>query len=87
MSNTTKCHEVAEGMRLHNPPHPGKVVVEMCLKENDLSVTEAAEALGVARKTLSELLNGRSSLSMEMAIRLSKVFGGEPATWLGLQMD
>jgi antitoxin HigA-1 len=87
MSNTTKVYEVAKGKRLHNPPHPGKVIAEMCLKENNLSVTDAADALGVARKTLSELLNGHSSLSIEMAIRLSKVFGGETATWLGVQMD
>ena len=89
MSSTIKkkIYAVAEGTRLHEPPHPGKVVLEMCLKAKNLTVTEAADALGIARKTLSELVNGRSSLSMEMAVRLSKVFGGEPATWLGVQMD
>ena len=55
-------------MRMHNPPHPGEVLRELCLEPLGLSVTAAAEALGVARKTLSAILNGRSGISPEMAI-------------------
>ena len=74
-------------MRMHNPPHPGELVREECLVPLGLSVTAAARALGVTRKTLSELINGRSGISPEMAIRLTKAFGGAPETWLGIQME
>ena len=74
-------------MRMHNPPHPGEMVREECLVPLGLSVTAAARALGVTRKALSELINGHSGVSPEMAIRLSKAFGSEPATWLGMQME
>lgn len=73
-------------MRMHNPPHPGEVIRELCLAPLELSVTKAAEGLGVTRKTLSSLLNGRSGISPEMAIRLSKAFGGSPESWLSQQM-
>ncbi|HIJ85564.1 MAG: transcriptional regulator [Magnetococcales bacterium] len=73
-------------MRMHNPPHPGEVIRELCLTPLKLSVTKAAEGLGVTRKTLSSLLNGRSGISPEMAIRLSKAFGGSPESWLSQQM-
>jgi len=65
-------------MRMHNPPHPGEIIREFCVEPLDLTVTEAAEALGVTRKTLSTLLNGRAGISPEMALRLSKVFGRTP---------
>jgi addiction module HigA family antidote len=74
-------------MRMHNPPHPGELVREDCLKPLGLTVTAAARALGVTRKALSELINGHSGISPEMAIRLSKAFGGSPETWLGMQME
>ena len=74
-------------MRMHNPPHPGELVREDCLEPLGLTVTAAARALGVTRKTLSELINGRSGISPEMAIRLTKAFGGAPETWLGMQME
>lgn len=74
-------------MRMHNPPHPGELVREECLAPLDLTVTAAAAALGVTRKALSELLNGHSGVSPEMAIRLTKAFGGAPETWLGMQME
>lgn len=74
-------------MRMHNPPHPGELVREDCLAPLGLTVTAAAGALGVTRKALSELLNGHSGISPEMAIRLSKAFGGTPETWLGMQME
>lgn len=62
-------------MRRHNPPHPGEVLKELCLEPIGLSVTEAADALGVSRKALSSILNGRAGISPEMAIRLSMAFG------------
>lgn len=74
-------------MPMKNPPHPGEVIRELCLRPLDLSVTAAAEGLGVTRKTLSELLNGHSGISPEMAIRLSKGFGGSPESWLRQQMQ
>jgi len=72
---------------MHNPPHPGEIIRELCIEPLDLTVTETAEALGVARKTLSTLLNGRAGISPEMALRLSKVFGRTPEGWLRLQLQ
>ena len=74
-------------MRMHNPPHPGEVLRELCLEPLGLSVTAAAEALGVARKTLSAVLNGRSGISPEMAIRLGKAFDTPPESWLNQQVQ
>ena len=74
-------------MKMHNPPHPGEVLRELCLEPLGLTVTQAAEALGVSRKTLSSLLNGRSGISPEMAIRLSKAFGTSAESWLNQQMQ
>ncbi|MEX1204145.1 MAG: HigA family addiction module antitoxin [Dongiaceae bacterium] len=72
---------------MHNPPHPGEVIRELCLEPLDLTVTAAAKGLGVSRKALSELLNGHSGISPVMAIRLSKAFGGTPESWLRQQMQ
>jgi len=69
-------------MAMFNPPHPGETIRELCLKPLGLTVTDAAKGLGVSRKTLSSLLNGRFGISPEMAIRLSKAFGGSPESWL-----
>ena len=74
-------------MKMHNPPHPGEILRDQCLEPLGLTVTAAAKSLGVTRKALSELLNGHSGVSPEMAIRLSKAFGGTPETWLRLQMQ
>lgn len=74
-------------MRMHNPPHPAEIIREFCVEPLDLTVTKAAEALGVTRKTLSTLLNGRAGISPEMALRLSKVFGQTPEGWLRLQLQ
>jgi antitoxin HigA-1 len=74
-------------MPMLNPLHPGEIVREECLKPLGLSVTAAAKALGVSRKALSELVNERSGISAMMALRLTKAFGGEPETWLGVQLD
>lgn len=70
---------------MYNPPHPGEVIRELCLDPLGLSVTEAAEALGVSRKTLSAILNGRAGLSPEMAIRLSIAFDTTAESWLNQQ--
>lgn len=73
-------------MQMHDPPHPGAVVRRQCLEPLNLTVTDAARGLGVSRNTLSMLLNGRLGISPEMAIRLSKGFGGSPESWLQQQM-
>ena len=70
---------------MHNPPHPGEIIRELCLEPLGLSVTEAAEGLGVSRKTLSSILNGRAGISPEMAIRLSIAFDTSPESWLNQQ--
>lgn len=72
-------------MEMHNPPHPGEVVRELCLEPLDLSVTEAAKGLGVSRKTLSAILNGHAGISPEMALRLSIAFDTSPESWLNQQ--
>ena len=61
-------------MRMHNPPHPGEIIKSLCLEPHGLTVTAAAKGLGVSRKTLSAILNGRAGISPEMAIRLSIAF-------------
>ena len=71
---------------MHNPPHPRGIVKRQCLEPLGLAVTRAAEGLGVTRQALSELVNERAGISVEMAIRLSKAFGSTPETWLGMQM-
>jgi len=70
---------------MRNPPHPGLSVRLDCLEPLELTVTEAALRLRVGRKQLSELVNGRSGISPEMAIRLDKAFGGGADTWYRLQ--
>lgn len=71
---------------MQNPPHPGGIVRRQCLVPLGLSVTAAAAGLGVTRQALSELVNEKAGISVEMAIRLSKAFGSSPETWLGMQM-
>jgi len=72
-------------MTMRNPPHPGEIIRDLCIKPLGLTVTQAAEGLGVSRKTLSLLLNGRAGISPEMAVRLSQAFGRSPESWLQLQ--
>jgi len=72
-------------MKMHNPPHPGEVLNELCLKPLNISVTEAAERLGVTRKTISKIINGHGSITPEMALRLEIVFGSTAQTWLNMQ--
>ncbi|HEX7728893.1 MAG TPA: HigA family addiction module antitoxin [Terracidiphilus sp.] len=70
---------------MKNPPHPGRVVLMECIEPLGLTITQAAQALGVTRTTLSELVNGKRGISPEMAVRLSQVFGGSAASWLTQQ--
>lgn len=72
-------------MRMHNPPHPGEIIRSLCLEPLNLTVTEAAEALGVSRKTLSAIINGRAAISPEMAVRLSIAFNTSSDSWLNQQ--
>jgi addiction module HigA family antidote len=72
-------------MKMHNPPHPGEIIRKLCLEPLGLTVTRAAKGLGLSRKTLSQLLNGKAGVSPEMAIRLGKAFGGSPESWLQQQ--
>ena len=74
-------------MLMHNPPHPGKVLRGLCLEPLNLSVTDAAAALGVSRKTLSAILNGRAGISPEMAVRLSIAFKTSAESWLNQQVQ
>lgn len=73
-------------MPMHDPCHPGEIVKHECLDALGLSVTRAAKGLGVTRQALSDLVNGKSGVSVDMAIRLSKAFGSTPETWLRMQM-
>jgi len=72
-------------MPMKDPPHPGLTVRHDCLEPLGLTVTEAARKLGVSRRQLSDLVNGRAGISPEMAIRLGKAFGNGPEIWLRLQ--
>lgn len=74
-------------MPMKNPPHPGEIIRDLYVEPLGLTVTEAAIGLGVARKTLSLLLNGHASISPEMAVRLSLAFGRTAESWLLLQMQ
>lgn len=74
-------------MLMHNPPHPGEVLRQLCLEPLGLNVTEAAKGLGVSRKTLSAIVNGRAGVSPEMAVRLSLAFGTTSESWLNQQVQ
>ena len=74
-------------MTMKNPPHPGLTVRHECLEPLGLTVTEGAKVLGVTRQALNNLVNGKSGISPEMAIRLSRAFGSSAETWLGMQLD
>lgn len=74
-------------MTMKNPPHPGLSFLRDCLEPLGLTVTAGANVLGMTRQALNNLVNGKSGISPEMAIRLSKAFGSSPETWLGMQLD
>lgn len=76
-----------KALQMHQPPHPGEILRELCLVPLGLSVTDAAESLGVSRNTLSAILNGRAGISPEMAIRLSIAFNTTAESWLRQQMQ
>ena len=72
-------------MPMKNPPHPGRSIKDACLDPLELTITEGADVLGVARHTLSRVVNGQASVSPEMAIRLEKAFGGTADSWVRMQ--
>ena len=74
-------------MGMHNPPHPGEVLKALCLEPLGLTVTDAARALGVSRKALSGIVNGRVGVSPEMAVRLSLAFDTTAESWLNQQLQ
>jgi len=73
-------------MPMKNPPHPGRSIKNACLEPLGMTVTDGAEMLGITRQALNNVVNGKSGISPEMAIRLSKAFGSTPETWLRMQM-
>ena len=73
-------------MTMRNPPHPGGSIRRACLEPLGMSVTEGAKILGVTRQALNNVINGKSGISPEMALRLSKAFGSTPETWLQMQL-
>jgi addiction module HigA family antidote len=74
-------------MHMHNPPHPGEVLKELYIKPLHLTIAEIAKGIGVTRKSLSELVNGKYGVSPDMAVRLSKAFSTTPESWLTLQQQ
>ena len=72
-------------MKMHNAPHPGKIIKALCLDPLGLTVTDAAKGLGVSRKSLSGNLNGRAGISPEMAVRLSIAFDTSAESWINQQ--
>ncbi len=72
-------------MPMKNPPHPGRTIANACLKPLGLTVTAGARVLGVARPTLSNVINGKAAVSPEMAIRLEKALGSTADAWLRMQ--
>jgi antitoxin HigA-1 len=74
-------------MQMHNPPHPGKILKELYLKPLHLTIAEVAQGIGVTRKSLSELVNGKYGVSVDMATRLAKAFSTTPESWLNMQQQ
>jgi len=72
-------------MLMHKPPHPGEIIKELCIEPLGLSITASAAALGVSRKTLSGIINGKAGVSPEMAVRLSIAFNTSSQSWLNQQ--
>ena len=72
-------------MAMKNPPHPGRSIKDSCLNALGLSLTEGARVLGVARHTLSRVINGQAGISPDMAFRLEKAFGSSADVWLRMQ--
>ena len=72
-------------MTMHNPPHPGEFIRETYVEPFDISIRSLAENLGVAASTLARVVSGRSGISPDMALRLSKAIGRSPESWLAMQ--
>jgi antitoxin HigA-1 len=72
-------------MPMYNPPHPGEVIRAEIIEAHNLTVTEAAKALGVSRRALSSVLNGQTDLTGDMALRIEKAFGPKMDTLMGMQ--
>jgi antitoxin HigA-1 len=70
---------------MHSPSHPGEILSAMYLEPMGVSITQAAEALGVSRKHVSAIVNGSASVTPEMAVRLAAVFGPDTEFWINLQ--
>lgn len=86
MTSTTRTTTELKRRHMYDPPHPGEVLRTLCFEPLGLTVTDAAAALGVTRKTLSAILNLRAGISPEMAVRLSIAFGTSAESWLNQQM-
>jgi len=71
---------------MKNPAHPGRIVRDDCLEPLGLSVNEGARVLGVTRQALNNVVNSKSGISPEMAVRLAKTFGSTAETWLRMQV-
>lgn len=76
---------ITEVKRMHDPAHPGEILLALYLEPMKITITEAAEALGISRKHLSEIINGKSAVSPDMAMRLATALGTEPDLWINLQ--
>jgi antitoxin HigA-1 len=87
MGSITRIIIEVRTMRMHNPPHPGEVLKSLCLEPLGLTVSDAAAALGVSRKSLSGIVNGRVGISPEMAVRLSLAFDTTAESWLNQQVQ
>jgi len=72
-------------MLMHNPPHPGLIIKELCIEPLNITITDTAKALGVSRKTLSSIINGKAGISPEMAVRLSIAFNTSSESWINQQ--
>lgn len=72
-------------MSMHNPPHPGEFIESIYMEPHGISCRYLAEQLGVAASTLNRVIKGKSAISTEMALRLSKVLGRTPQSWLAMQ--
>ena len=74
-------------MTMHNPPHPGEFIREVYLDPHSMTGRQLATKLGVSPSTLNRVLQGKSGISPEMALRLSKALGRSPESWLAMQDD
>jgi addiction module HigA family antidote len=74
-------------MEMFNPPHPGEILLEECIKPLNMSISAFALRIGTSRKNLSEIVNGKTGISAEMALKLAKVLNTSAQFWLNLQLE